>query len=184
MTVHDIVHAAIAPVRKRIEGMVQRAVLQLVDDSQKMQEVQFKGIAGEVRDKCERPQQYGFTGVPLEGAEAFVIFVAGNRAHPLVLSVDDRRYRLKNLQPGEVAMYTDQGDYVLIKRGGTAEVKAATKLLVTAPAVDTTTQYMVNGTKVVGTQGAAVPDSTPTAADVSAKLNLLLARCRAHGLIA
>jgi hypothetical protein len=40
-----------------------------------------------------------------------------------------------------------------------------------------------NGVKVLGTQGAAVADATG-AGDVVAQLNFLLARCRAHGLIA
>jgi hypothetical protein len=41
---------------------------------------------------------------------------------------------------------------------------------------------MVDSTKVVGNQGAAVADATDAATAIS-QLNLLLARCRAHGLI-
>ena len=41
----------------------------------------------------------------------------------------------------------------------------------------------ISGTKVLGTQGAAVADATD-AASTMARLNDLLARCRAHGLIA
>ena len=48
---------------------------------------------------------------------------------------------------------------------------------------DALSAYRVAGTKVVGTQGAAVADATD-AASVIARLNDLLARCRAHGLIA
>lgn len=44
-------------------------------------------------------------------------------------------------------------------------------------------EYQIDGTKVVGVQGAAVADSTG-AGDVVAQLNTLLARIRAHGLIA
>lgn len=40
-----------------------------------------------------------------------------------------------------------------------------------------------NGTKVVGAQGAAVADATDAASAIT-QLNTLLARCRAHGLIA
>jgi len=43
--------------------------------------------------------------------------------------------------------------------------------------------FYVGGTKVVGTQGAAVANATD-AATTMARLNDLLARCRAHGLIA
>lgn len=48
---------------------------------------------------------------------------------------------------------------------------------------DALSAYRVAGTKVIGTQGAAVADATD-AASVIARLNDLLARCRAHGLIA
>lgn len=44
-------------------------------------------------------------------------------------------------------------------------------------------EYRVNGTKVVGAQGAAVADATD-AASTQARLNDLLARLRTHGLIA
>ena len=43
--------------------------------------------------------------------------------------------------------------------------------------------YHVNSTKVLGAQGAAVADATDAASAIT-QLNLLLARCRAHGLIA
>ena len=42
--------------------------------------------------------------------------------------------------------------------------------------------YKSGGTQVVGAQGAAVADATD-AASVILRLNELLARCRAHGLI-
>jgi hypothetical protein len=49
-------------------------------------------------------------------------------------------------------------------------------------------EYRVNGTKVVGAQGAAVADAqtggSATAADCAAQLNALLSRLRTHGLIA
>jgi hypothetical protein len=44
--------------------------------------------------------------------------------------------------------------------------------------------YRVNGTQVVGAQGAAVADASATVASVQAQLNALLARLRTHGLIA
>ncbi len=49
--------------------------------------------------------------------------------------------------------------------------------------VDAKTEYRVNGTKVIGAQGASVADATDAASAIT-QLNALLARCRAHGLIA
>lgn len=56
-----------------------------------------------------------------------------------------------------------------------------TLALATTPTV--TTGYAVGGVQVVGAKGAAVIDATD-AASVITQLNALLARCRAHGLIA
>lgn len=134
------------PLRTRVINMVARAVISLVDDAKKMQLVQIDVLDGETRADVERVQNYGFTSVPLKGAEAAVMFVGGRRDHGLVVAVDDRRYRLTGLQDGEVAIYTDQGDKIVIKRGGDIEVTAATKVKITAPLVEMTGNLNVSGT--------------------------------------
>jgi phage baseplate assembly protein V len=119
----------------RTANLVSRAVVALVDDSSKLQVLQVEVGEGEVRE-AERVQEYGFTSVPLEGAEGVVVFVGGRRDHGLVVATDDRRHRPTGLQTGEVAVYTDEGDQVIIRRGGTIEVTAATKVVVDAPVVE------------------------------------------------
>lgn len=125
--------------------MVSRAVLALVNDAAKLQGVQVTLLDEEARSEIERFQQYGFSSHPLEGAEAIALAVGGSRSHMVVLAVDDRRYRKKDLQPGEVALYTDEGDYVLFKRGRIVEVKAGTKVLVDAPDAEFTGNVLVKG---------------------------------------
>lgn len=126
----------LAPLRTRVANMVSRAVVRLIDDSTKMQLLQLELLPGEVREGVERVQNYGFTSVPLDGAEAAVVFVGGKRDHGLVVAVDDRRYRLTGLQGGEVAMYSDQGDQITIKRNGNIEIKGASKVVVNSPLVE------------------------------------------------
>lgn len=115
-----------APLRNRIANMVARAVVKMVSDSGKLQMVQLGILDGETREGCERLQEYGLTSVPLAGAEAVVLFVGGRRDHGLVVAVDDRRHRKTGLQPGEVALYTDEGDYILLKRGRLIEIGGGT----------------------------------------------------------
>lgn len=100
-------------------------VLMAVDDSQKMQRVDARGLNGEYFTSIERPQTYGFTSVPLppdqngaSAAEVEIGFRAGNRSHPYIRSTDDRRYRMKNLKPGESAHHDDQGQYSHLARDG------------------------------------------------------------------
>lgn len=108
--------------------MVSRAVVKLVNDGTKLQALQLALLDGETRDQVERFQQYGFTSVPQQGAEGVVLFIGGDRAHGVVVAVDDRRYRLKGLQNGEVAVYTDQGDSIVLKRGGVIEFNASSSI--------------------------------------------------------
>lgn len=124
------------PIRVRLANTVARAVVNLIDDSLKMQILQVALSEDETRSDIERFQNYGFTSVPLAGAESVVLFVNGRRDHGLAIAVDDRRYRLSSLESGEVAVYTDQGDSIVIKRGGNIEVTASTKVKVDAPAVE------------------------------------------------
>lgn len=133
------------PLKNAIANLFARAVVKLSDDTKKCQTVQLEVGPDEIRADVERPQQYGFTSVPLDGAEAFVAFLGGKRDHGVVLAVEDRRYRIKGLTKGEVAIYTDQGDKLVFKRGGTIEVTCSTKFLVNAPVVETSADLKVNG---------------------------------------
>ncbi len=137
--------------QRRVDNLVARAIVRVVDDSRRLQGLQVEiprsaDLAPEVHEACERFEDYGFTSVPLPGAEAVGLFVGGFRTHPMIVSVADRRYRLKNLQPGEVAIYTDQGDKIVIKRGGTIEVHASTKVEITSPLVTMSGDLEVAGT--------------------------------------
>lgn len=128
----------LAPLARRVRLMVARGVVAAVNDALKLQGVQLQLLADETSGDLERFQQYGFTSVPLPGAEAVVVCVGGSRSHGLVIAVDDRRYRLKGLAAGEAALYTDEGDKIHLKRGGTIEVIAATKVAVASPLVEVT----------------------------------------------
>lgn len=105
-----------APLKRRIQLMLGRCVIMLIDDSKAVQILQIQLLSGELRDNIERFQEYGFTSVPHSGAEALAGFVGGLRAHGIVIAVDDRRYRLKALQKGEVALYDDQGQKIVLYR--------------------------------------------------------------------
>lgn len=112
----------LAPLRARVMNMIGRAVLTLVDDSTKMQLLQVSGIEDESLDEVERFQDYGFTSVPLAGAEAVVVRGSGQGDQPYVIAVDDRRYRVRNLESGEVAVYNDSGSYVVLKASGDIQI--------------------------------------------------------------
>lgn len=139
---------AIRALQNRIMMLIGRCVLEAVNDGGGIQTIKASLLAGENRDGMEHFQNYGFTSVPFAGAEGVVVFPGGNREHGLVIAIDDRRFRLKGLKNGEVAMYTDQGDKIHIKRGGSIEVIAASDVKITAPKVELgsgTLEAILNG---------------------------------------
>lgn len=112
------------PISTRVKNMVARAVVQLVDDGRKLQALQLGVLAGETKADAEHFQQYGFSSVPLEGAEAVVLFPDGDRDHPLVIATGDRSSRPQGGQAGEVCMYTDEGDTIRLGRGHIISLEA------------------------------------------------------------
>src|SRR4051812_8058086 len=168
------------PIRRQINAIVARAVVTVITDTKKLQQLQLAVLEGETRDLCERFQEYGFTSVPLAGAEAVVLFVGGRRDHPLVIAVDDRAYRKTGLQPGECALYNHQGAYVLVKTGPGVEVNAPVNLVNGAV-------YQIAGNQVVGPRGSSVTapiGGTTVDAQARTAINDLISRLQAHGLIA
>jgi phage baseplate assembly protein V len=114
----DIIDKMTAGARNRIGLIIGRCILRAVNDAGGVQLVQAQLLADELQDDMERIQQYGYTSVPLPGAEGVAVFAGGNRDHGLVIAVEDRRYRLKGLKGGEVALYDDLGHKVHLTRDG------------------------------------------------------------------
>lgn len=102
----------------RMRRMLTRVVLKLVDDGPKMQAHQVEAYDGLVRDKVEHFQHYGFTSVPFPGAEGVGLSIGGSTNHMVVICVDDRRYRMKGLENGEVAFYDHLGQSVHLTKNG------------------------------------------------------------------
>lgn len=144
------IERVMAPFMRLVRLVVARAVVELVNDGTKLQTVQISLLAGELQDGVERFQNYGFSGMPVpadgDGApEAAVVFVGGDRSHGLVVALDDRRHRRKDLTGGQVVVYTASGDEILLKNDGEIVVKAATKVTIEAPDVQMTGNLKVDG---------------------------------------
>lgn len=125
---------ATKPLEDRLRLMIGRAIVRLVDDATSAQTMQLELLAGETQDAVERLQDYGFTSVPHAGAEALVACTGGLRSHAVAIRVEDRRYRLKGLQAGEVAIYDDLGNVIQLGRDR-VEIFAVSEARVEAPLV-------------------------------------------------
>ncbi|EKN3723861.1 TPA: phage baseplate assembly protein V [Yersinia enterocolitica] len=94
-----------------------RAVLTRVNSGGPVQTVQARALAGEQLQDNELFQHYGFTSNPLPGTMAVILPLGGATSHGIVIATEHGSYRLKGLKSGEVALYTDEGAKIVLKRG-------------------------------------------------------------------
>lgn len=163
-TIEQIRHL-VRPIATRTANTVARAVVQLVDDSTKMQGLQVSLLAGEVRGGAEHFLPYGFSCVPLAGAEGVALFPNGDRSHPIILATD-RRYRPTNRPGGDVTMYHHTGAMVTFTEDGDIilEPAAGRKILArtaggTPAALPTLAEFNAHTHPAPG--GATSPPTTP-----------------------
>lgn len=132
-------------IRGALGNMIARGIVSLVEAAGKCQLLQIEMLGGETKDRLEHIEPYGYTSCPHDGAEAIALFPDGDKSHGVIIAVGDRRYRLRGLKRGEVALYTDEGDKIVLRRGRqidietmTLNVKAATKAVFTTPLLECT----------------------------------------------
>lgn len=105
-------------IRKALSGLrlAFRGVLTRITTTGGVQTAQVAGLAPEGLEGIEMFQQYGFTAAPPEGAMAIVLPLGGRTSHGIVIATEHSSYRLQGLESGEVAIYTDEGASVVLKR--------------------------------------------------------------------
>lgn len=148
-----------------LRNFLARGVVALVQAGSKLQGLQMRLTAGEVKDGMEHFEPYGFTSNPQPGAEGLAAFLSGDRSHGVVICVADRRFRLAGLQSGEVALYTDEGDFLHFKRGRVIEVETMTLKIKAGEAVEF-------DTPIIRTTGRIESVGDQVAAGVSTELHV------------
>ena len=128
-------------------NMVRSKIISVIEGS--IKRFSAYGRTNETFSSREAFQHYGFSSIPLPGAEG-ITFIKGNQV--FLIAEDDRRYRVA-LAEGEVAIYTDEGDKIHFKRGNEILIKTSNKVTVeadteaevTAPTVTVNGDATVNG---------------------------------------
>jgi len=114
-----------------IRSLVQRGVVTETDASKKMQALNIRLRNGHTPSKVEHWERYGMTYHPKAGAEVLAMAVNGNPDHVIVTDVADRRFRMQNLEGGEMAIHDDQGQSVHLTRNGIV-IKSGSKVRIEA----------------------------------------------------
>ncbi len=110
--------------------------------------VQVRALDGEPLGNVERVEPYCLSYRPKAGSEVYVVFPGGDRSFGMALIIGDKRYQM-DLQEGEVGLHDDEGNWVYIKRGGTIEVKAKSKVIADTPLFETTADAKIGGNLLV-----------------------------------
>lgn len=126
--------------QQRVMNMIARGRLTSLDDANGMQFGQVTLLRDEAKATVERFQQYGFSAVAPPGSEAVVLFVGGSRDHGIIAAIENRASRIRGQATGEVSLYTDEGDFIALKRGQTIElgtdtllIRAAVEIIIETP---------------------------------------------------
>lgn len=140
------IERALNGIRLAFRGKVTRN-----NSGQPIQLAQVAGLADELLQNVELMQHYGITSNPPAGSECVVLPLGGRTGHGIVIATEHGTYRFKNLKPSEVALYSDEGDSIILKRGRVMEVttqtlnvNAATVVNIASPTVNINAQTAVN----------------------------------------
>ena len=106
--------------------------------------IQATVLDDDIPAKIKRIEPYGFSNFPHAGSQAYLTFPSGDRSYGIAIIVGDEKYQM-TLQQGEVAIHDDEENWVHLKRGGTIEVKAATKVIAETPLFETSADAKIGG---------------------------------------
>lgn len=126
-----------------VANLVGRGVVALANAAGKLQRLQLRLLDGDVKDNVEHFEPYGYTAKPLPGAEHVTLFLDGDRSFGITVVVADRRYRVKDLPDGGVALFDSAGSRIVLSADGRITVTAAAKVVIDSPVVEITGDLMV-----------------------------------------
>jgi phage baseplate assembly protein V len=119
-----------------------RSVIAAADNSGPIQMVQVVGLSGETLPDLEAFQQYGYTSALPAGTMGVVVPIGGKSSHGIVVATEHGSYRLTGLKTGEVAIYTDEGDSIVLARGRVINVTTKTLNINAEDAVNISTKKL------------------------------------------
>lgn len=111
------IRSALRGIRLAFRGRLTR-----VKSDLRIQQVQVNGLAGEKLQDAELFQHFGFTSCPPAGTQCIVLPIGGQTSHSIIIATENGAYRLQ-VASGEMAIYSEEGAYVHIKKGRIVETE-------------------------------------------------------------
>lgn len=142
------------------------------DDSGPIHRAQVRGFPNETIDNMPVLQIYGLASHAPPGSDATAIFASGDRSNGVIVATGNQQFRLRNLNPGEVALHDNAGTVVRLASGGNVEITCTGLVTIKAPSIsiaaDTVTIAGQSGNATVNLTGDIHATGTITADTVIA----------------
>lgn len=116
----------LSPITNRIQLMISKCKLNIVDDTSNTQTGQIEAFHNEIHNDAQVWQQFGITSVPPSGSEAIALFLGGERKNPIVISTENKALRVRNLKSGEVCLYSSGKSKITLKEDDSIEIYSET----------------------------------------------------------
>lgn len=123
MDIYRYVEKLLAPVRRRVAGMVRRALVTSIVEDLQRQNLQVQISSDESCDNIERFQNYGLSSYPAAGSEAILAALGGNLGNLVAIAVEDKKVRPQG-ELGDVFLYHLEGHKVRLTQSGQIIVTA------------------------------------------------------------
>jgi phage baseplate assembly protein V len=127
--------SALDRLHRRIRMAVGILKITATDDSGPVHRAQVRGFPPEVIDNMPVAQIYGLASHAMPGTDAVAVFASGDRSNGVIIATGNQKYRLRNLKPGEVALYDNAGSVVKLAAGGNIEITCTGTVTVNADSV-------------------------------------------------
>lgn len=119
-----------------LRGMVRRVTFKNVKDDGETQTASIEVADGIWRDDVEIMQPYGFAShVPEDGGLGLVFAVGGDQGDMAIMPLGNPSKRMGKLNSGEVGVYNEHGDGIVIGADGSIQVKAGANMTITIEGV-------------------------------------------------
>jgi phage baseplate assembly protein V len=147
------IRGALDRIGRRVMTMVAGGRKTTGRDDGNVQLLQARLGEAEVRDDLPRLAEFGFASMPPDGSDLVVLFVGGDRSNGVVIASGHIATRMRNLQPGESALYHADGKHVYLK-ADRIEVDAKGQLVNVINASDV--NVTASGTVTVNAAGVTI----------------------------
>jgi phage baseplate assembly protein V len=120
---------------RRVRMATMPVKITATDDSGPIHRAQVRGFPNETIDNMPVLQIYGLASHAMPGSDAMATFCSGDRSNGVIVATGNQQYRLRNLKPGEIALYDNNGTVVKLAGGGNVEITCTGTVTISAPTI-------------------------------------------------